>query len=179
MGTGISTEEYSQLINKTAVYPTKVDNFGLAYAFLGLQDEFIEFYEKLILGDKDGAHKELGDIVWYIAAICKETNLIFSDLIKDLLANPADDLYDVEEVLFIIASYSGNVKKYYRDNKPLDLEKLYKEVLLAILQIVFYDGTEEEIMEVLQKNYDKLIKRRETNTIHGDGDNREDTPKAV
>lgn len=27
---------------------------------------------------------------------------------------------------------------------------------------------------IMQQNYDKLIKRRETNTLHGSGDNRED-----
>lgn len=77
------------------------------------------------------------------------------------------------------------VKKLLRDTdylktkyiSPENREKLIKEnsdVLWYITAMCSEIGiTLEELMQV---NYDKLMKRRETNTIHGSGDNREDSP---
>lgn len=74
-------DEYQKLAQITAIYPNKGNN--LAYPTLGLCGEAGEVAEKLkkIMRDKGGhiesndVHDiamELGDVLWYITAICFE-----------------------------------------------------------------------------------------------------------
>jgi NTP pyrophosphatase (non-canonical NTP hydrolase) len=76
--------DYQELAMSTAVYPQKGSN--LAYPALGLNGEAGEVAEKVkkILRDKGGVldedsrqalMKELGDVLWYVAAMCSEAGL--------------------------------------------------------------------------------------------------------
>lgn len=109
----MTTEEYENIIEKTAVYP---HNIGVMYCALGLCGEAGEVAEKIkkIYRDKEGVIgwqekeaivKEMGDVLWYITALANELGVSLS--------------------------------------------------------------------HIMDTNYNKLIERRVTNTLHGDGDNRE------
>lgn len=82
--------EYQRKAMETAIYPSG-DFAGLAYAALGLNGEAGEFAEhvKKIARDSDATEsrekldsaitarldsmvKELGDVLWYVAAVCRE-----------------------------------------------------------------------------------------------------------
>lgn len=72
------------------------------------------------------------------------------------------------------------VKKLYRDHNGEITEEFKQAVKKEIGDVLWYitalsselGFTLEEVMEA---NYNKLMARRATNTLHGDGDNREET----
>ncbi|MFU8773914.1 MAG: nucleoside triphosphate pyrophosphohydrolase family protein [Anaerolineales bacterium] len=81
--------DYQDLAMSTAVYPQRGSN--LAYPALGLNGEAGEVAEKVkkILRDKGGVlddetrlalKKELGDVLWYVAAMCSEAGLRMSEV---------------------------------------------------------------------------------------------------
>jgi NTP pyrophosphatase (non-canonical NTP hydrolase) len=81
--------DYQELAMSTAVYPQKGSN--LAYPALGLNGEAGEVAEKVkkILRDKGGVldedsrqalMKELGDVLWYVAAMCSEAGLSMGEV---------------------------------------------------------------------------------------------------
>lgn len=71
------------------------------------------------------------------------------------------------------------MKKLFRDKGGVVTEEFKQDVKKELGDVVWYvtalakelDLTLEEILEA---NYEKLMKRRATNTLHGDGDNREE-----
>jgi NTP pyrophosphatase (non-canonical NTP hydrolase) len=82
---------YQGKAEETAVYPNKGDN--LYYPALGLAGEAGEVCEKIkkIMRDKDGDFtvddslsigKELGDVLWYLAALCYELDLDLSTIAR-------------------------------------------------------------------------------------------------
>lgn len=156
----MNTTEYYNIIEKTAKYPQEVKNFGLAYTVMGLFDEIGELLETT---DAKSAVSEAGDVMWYIAAICKETGISFDDVItnhKEL----SPELKNQFKLL-------GLVKKYYRDDKPLNLE-LISDILKGFVNMTLLDAQDANITleQILQVNYDKLTQRHATNTIQGDGE---------
>ncbi len=75
------------------------------------------------------------------------------------------------------------VKKLYRDNGGrIDPEFRYgvKKELGDVLWYVTALSNELgfTLQEVMEANYTKLILRRDTNTLHGSGDNREENAKS-
>lgn len=159
--------EYQSIIAKTAVYPQKVDRFGIAYTFLGVMDEMFELQDKQELGASEKEiKKEKGDVVWYITAMAEEFKLNVEVLfVKSDIDNDAD------RQLFM--RFPGLVKKFYRDSKEIPVETVSRFITI-MWNMMMEDESDENINKILQMNYDKLIKRRETNTLHGDGDNREE-----
>lgn len=86
--------EYQNTAAKTAVYPK---DYGLGYTVLGLAGEAGEVANKVkkIYRDNDGyaslididsIHKELGDCLWYIAAIATEIRASLDDIAARNLA---------------------------------------------------------------------------------------------
>lgn len=87
-----SFEEYQQLAYSTAIYPNKGSSWF--YPVLGLEGEAGKVAEKFkkILRDDDGKisvekrkeiGKELGDVLWYINAVCSEIGLKLEDVASD------------------------------------------------------------------------------------------------
>lgn len=86
--------EYQAAAAKTAIYPNAGNN--LTYPVLGLCGESGEVAEKIkkALRDDGGKiskekrqelKKELGDVLWYVAAICRELRLSMLDVAKSNL----------------------------------------------------------------------------------------------
>lgn len=80
-------DEYQKRAIAKAVYPNVGNN--ITYPVLGICGEAGEVAEKIkkILRDKDGKVadsdlpgiiKEMGDVMWYIAALCNELNIPMS-----------------------------------------------------------------------------------------------------
>ena len=92
---------YQDAAESTAVYPKKGDN--LYYPALGLAGEAGEVCEKIkkIMRDQNGhltednaqeLSKELGDVLWYVAAIATEINMSLSAIAEDNMAKLQDRL---------------------------------------------------------------------------------------
>lgn len=185
--------KYKNIINKTAVYPKTVNDFGKMYTYLGLIGEFREMqdaYAKCIYGyspaqfeNKKQLSKEIGDVIWYITATANEFDLNkkeFDDLFTNI--NVQNDPYynNSEEIYQIINSFSfetlaENFKKFYRDGKKIPKELIINK-LTEVCDILGQIISDEDFTfdNILEENYNKLIKRRETGTLKGDGDNREE-----
>lgn len=80
-----SLDEYQLRATKTAIYPERGSFGGIIYAALKLNGEAGEVAEKLgkIIRDKESIIsesdrqeiiKELGDVLWYVAALARELN---------------------------------------------------------------------------------------------------------
>lgn len=95
----ITFKEYQARAFTTAVYPNKGKG-NWTYAMLGLAGETGETSEKLkkairddggIVTDERRAaiKKELGDVLWYVAALCTELNLDLEEVAEGNLAKLA------------------------------------------------------------------------------------------
>ena len=166
----MNARDYHESVKSTAIYPRQVDNFGLAYTYLGLVGEDLEVQEKYDVVYKAESSlpllKEAGDVMWYISSMCKEVGLDFVELVN--IKNPTFDQVYVLEML------AEPIKKFYRDGTPLDLE-FFKSVLLfyidSIRSLAEMQGSSLEI--VMEINHNKLKNRHKTGTIQGSGDDRE------
>ena len=170
--------EYKRIIDETSLYPQQVNKFGYAYTIMGLLGEIGEVFEKLEEeadnNDSSNDHtikiyKEVGGCLWYVAAACKEFGLDFEQIIDKAIA---EEEKTVSQVLISLKIFN-TLKKIYRDDKPID--KNYWENMISfwigtIFKLLFLDKL--TIQDICKTNYDELIRRRENNTLHGDGDNR-------
>jgi len=71
----VNLHDYQTQATKTAIYPRQ---YAIIYPALGLTGEAGEVAEKVKKMirdgnlDVDGLHKEIGDVLWYLAAICND-----------------------------------------------------------------------------------------------------------
>ncbi len=77
-------KEYQEKASKTAIYP---DSSKIIYPTLGLASEVGEVCGKIKKSIRDQhpidvslISKELGDVLWYISAICNDLNLKLDDV---------------------------------------------------------------------------------------------------
>jgi len=88
----LTLTEYQNAAATTAIYPASVQ---ILYPTLGLAGEAGEVANKVkkIVRDgkldKEGIGSELGDCLWYIAAVCRDLGLNMGDIAKDNLAKLA------------------------------------------------------------------------------------------
>lgn len=84
----LSFNEYQDLAKETAIYP---QTHKIVYPTLGLCGEAGEFAEKIKKSIRDNiditqdAHKallmkELGDVLWYLSAICTDLDVSLEDV---------------------------------------------------------------------------------------------------
>ncbi len=154
--------EYKEIIEKTSIYPNQVDNFGLAYCWLGLIGES----EEAMLAEGEDRIGEIGDVIWYSTAIANILNLNLKNILYSTI--------DVNDSYPNLNEFSERIKKYYRDGKEIISEEMENVLAYNLKNVFAFCGIEEDMLdEILEANYTKLIKRRETNTLHGEGSNRE------
>lgn len=166
--------EYQDIIEKTAIYPKQ---YGPAYTTLGMIGELGELATAVEKVDIQNIKKELGDCLWYITATCNELGIPLEQVFTSYPKNWVMDLEVKDsaiEAILISTEVSEMVKKYIRDgNIDLSILKLKLTHIFTHLMRTA-SGFRLTLEEVLEANYTKLIKRRETNTLHGSGDNREE-----
>lgn len=74
------------------------------------------------------------------------------------------------------------MKKLFRDKNGIVTEEFKQDIKKELGDVIWYitalsNELNLTLEEVLEANYQKLIKRRETNTLQGNGDNREELNK--
>lgn len=91
--------EYQKMASKTAIYP---EEHELTYAALGLAGEAGEVANKVKKLIRDGIDPdtydakraeiadEVGDVLWYIAALCKDLRVDLEDVARGNLHKLAD-----------------------------------------------------------------------------------------
>ena len=167
--------QYQDIIQKTAIYPK---HLGPAYTTLGLIGELGELATAVTKGDRENVKKESGDTLWYITATCNEFGIplqeVFVTMPKKWVTYLEDPNISINEAILISTELSEIVKKFCRDREiKLDILKIkLNHIYRQVVSIISHYGF--SINEVLEANYVKLIKRRETGTLHGSGDNREE-----
>lgn len=93
MSDDFSFDEYQRLAARTAVYPGREKDSLATYPALGLAGEAGEVCEhvKKTVRDDDATltddrrralRKELGDVLWYVAALCDELDLQMEDVAR-------------------------------------------------------------------------------------------------
>ena len=88
----LTLTEYQNASASTAIYPASVQ---ILYPTLGLAGEAGEVANKVkkIVRDgkldKEGIASELGDCLWYIAAVCRDLGINMGDVAADNLAKLA------------------------------------------------------------------------------------------
>lgn len=86
-------DEYQAEAQKTAIYP---DEYRIVYPALGLNGEAGEVAEKIkkVLRDGKGyspnviddLEKEIGDVLWYVAAVCRDLGINMNDAAEKNIA---------------------------------------------------------------------------------------------
>lgn len=71
------------------------------------------------------------------------------------------------------------IKKLYRDKEGEVTETFRADIKKELGDVIWYvtalgDQFGISLVEIMEANYRKLMLRRKTNTLHGDGDNREE-----
>ncbi len=93
--------EYQKLAGRTAKYPGRDEDMVAPYPALGLAGEageVCEHIKKSIRDDggqisarrREALKKELGDVLWYVAAVAYELDLELSDVARTNIAKLAD-----------------------------------------------------------------------------------------
>lgn len=101
MSDQLSFDDYQQLAGQTAVYPGRDDDTVAPYPSLGLAGEAGEVCEQIKKAIRDDGgqitdrrrqklRKELGDVLWYVAAVCSELDLKMEDVARHNVEKLAD-----------------------------------------------------------------------------------------
>jgi len=180
----MSPEQYINIVDKTAIYPNRIEGIdfysGEDYSKSGLIGEFGEVCNKIkkIFRDEQGVYsketvqnltKELGDVYWYIAALCKkEFNISFTSCFySSRKLGFSDKKNYLFPNLYRCIAYIGQIcTGGDEDNRESDICHL-----MNCLESVS-NHFDISVENILQENYNKLSARLGNNTLQGSGDNR-------
>lgn len=172
--------EYAKAARSTAIYPAE-DWF--VYPALGVGGEVGELCGKLDMGDLDGARKEIGDVLWYVANTAIDAGLEFGNILSY-----ADTFIDIQNIPGMsitplgMASLGGVVcelaKKFIRDDSKKMTDERREKVMVALGQILLglasiCSGLRQFTLdECANENIAKLRSRMERGKLQGSGDHR-------
>lgn len=167
----IKLEEYVKRSAQTALYKP-----GSLYPYFGLVGEAGELLEHIIkikttmYVDMKEFKKELGDVLWYVAAILRDNDI-------EIQAKQTRTMDIVEDVLHLVnhaSKIAEVVKKAIRDNNGVIEKNKLKEPLYYIIGLIEAiakkSGTTIEVIGDM--NIDKLLSRQSRGVLNGSGDNR-------
>lgn len=169
-------KEYEDQAMMTRQYPASL---AFPYVVLGLCGETGEFFEKLLEpASKDLILKEIGDVLWYTAAIRVELDLKPFEWPIAASTVAGDSGFYIQKEVGVVAE---QMKKYIRDDWkehatvafPEERKEKIHAALSNVLQYFqnianfYFDKSLESIAEA---NLKKLAIRKEHNCIHGSGD---------
>lgn len=172
----MNLDEYIVKARTTALYPDLGSN--IYYPTLGLAGECAEVFDKVHFDAQgDEIVKELGDVMWYVANVSTELNVV--DTLET--CEPSFIGSELDVCTFMVISCGRiceAVKKTMRDTTDGVMpEKKLETVMFELNQIIMYVGIIAEMYDssidaVCQINIDKLFSRKERGVLTGDGDNR-------
>ena len=104
--------------------------------------------------------KDIGDVIWYVTAMCTEINTTISQLAEELENDTLKKYASADYVQKKIIRLNGKVKKYYRDN--VDYSGAIKEVLKEVLFYII-SNSHNELSEILSINYKVILHKTKSN----------------
>lgn len=182
---------YQHQATTSAIYPDRGNN--LVYPMLGLMGESGEVAEKIKKMIRDDQGKmttdrrtalrgELGDCLWYVAAICTETCLDMGALYL-LSQHPYKSCHTINDIPRLIFKLQQQVTHMsflieqvtYEPSKesvdPLSPLPTDITILLSIIAEICV-VCELNIEEVAEANLEKLASRQKRGVLQGSGDDR-------
>ncbi len=168
--------EYKEAAYVFAVYPRELQ---IMYPMLGLNGEIAELVAAMNDAEETNSQAlrkvqdEIGDILWYVAALATDLDMEFEGLIKDYTNTKNNYVANALLDLFVAAGLLSNtVKKILRDEE-MDRDMLYLLLAMTLTRV----ATLCDIMgldpdEIASQNLSKLQGRFTRGTIHGNGDER-------
>ena len=215
--------EYGVFTTFTAIYNRISVPRNLSYLYCGVVEEFCEFKAALKLlnnakvenisegeeeytqndlnilkGKEEAARldvlKELGDITWYLTAMCNELEIELESMVslrftetseegetlkvRLVKLNSADLQEILDQVLTHIGTIGGKVKKSIRDDnetitdeKKMVIECSIRE-MFRVISVEICPLFNSTMREVMRLNAAKAASRFARGVVQGDGDNR-------
>ncbi|MBD3293815.1 MAG: hypothetical protein GF393_12900 [Armatimonadia bacterium] len=167
--------EYYDFTPTTIVYPDANTGNGseVMYLTLGLMSEVGEWLKTE--PQSDASTKEAGDCFWYGSNLAHtmEVDDFFSLLTGSIGAvrNFAHS-QDFSTLMFrLLVTIADSAKKYYRDG-TIDKEIFLGNVGAVLGLVASTLATEDDLINALLDNREKLESRMERNVIQGSGDER-------
>lgn len=146
------------------------------YYGLGICGEAGELAEKMLAPNVLAIDviRELGDVLWYVAALTRILNVNMDSLDGDVdVCMSKDPLNNAMRVCVEAGKVADRVKKSYRDETELDVDAVSKDLARLMFYAACVGGAlGATLSEVAQVNLDKLEDRLQRGTSKGSGDNR-------
>lgn len=154
-------------VDPTAPQSRALQSLCWTYVLDGLRGELYELARTA--PNSPGFVDEVGDVLWYFAAIATEAGVRLSDVAgcetwQHIYIPNTTDLY------LLALEPSNRFKKVLRDGREFDVvpwARLMLQTFARRCQI-----WEVDMAAAAQSNLDKLASRAERGTLQGDGDNR-------
>lgn len=160
--------EYVTASAATAIYPA---SFALAYPALGLAGEAAEVCDAVGSGFADDVLAELGDVCWYLAAVCRDAGIDPAELAG------RDSDGGTATLVRAAGIVAEQVKKTVRGGDRLPPAERRARIVDALAtvyatvdRIARDRGSDAE--RVMAANLAKLTDRADRGVLHGDGDRR-------
>lgn len=182
-------DAYREIIDATAVYLDAGTGSALALAYtgLGLAGEASEALEKSAassLCDRSGPafadfRAELGDTLWYVAAMHRELRAATSDTWAMVLDGHGGDPSPrpVEALVIAAGRVAEAVKRIIRDDggavSAARSAQLRAGLAVVLRQwIAIHEALDIEVRDTIECNAHKLLARRDNGVLTGSGDRR-------
>jgi NTP pyrophosphatase (non-canonical NTP hydrolase) len=181
--------EYQEKALTTAKYPNVGSNF--IYPALGLAGETGELAGVFLTYPiSENTHpttlqkfqtditKELGDVMWYVAAAANEINITVDELSYAQFLPPQPNEFGYYLALVSSAGrVAEHAKKSQRDDNGQVTDARRTKIIESLREVMrningLCMALNIEIEDVMHRNIEKLFDRRERNVISGEGDNR-------
>jgi len=153
-----------------------LQKFSPLYFTVGLVEEVAELVEEIDQfqlkknGDKSEIVSEVGDVCWYLYALCNSLTGItpIPSTSEDTSALEADS----RSILSACGKLCGSIKKWSRGDKSWDIfqPRIQKEVSDLLQLVVLISSVPLEV--AMKKNIEKIRERRVRGVVKGDGNNR-------
>lgn len=206
-------KDYSEAAYALAIYPaqgeflrTRKPGKGVIYVCLKLMGECGEFSEKIGKCIRDNAGVidldrkaalllELGDVLWYLNALCREFGKKFEDEVEKALKYPADEQNRLIEkkwpmgtgasderffflshtMVFFASEIAKRVDLYEAvhpsaDTDDYNIFQCVHQIIASVAIAAHLLGN--DIAWVARMNLDKLTSRKKRGKLQGEGDNR-------
>lgn len=181
----LNLNEYQRVAITDKIYD---DSVAIPYVVLGIAGEVTELYEKIIEQIKYGnsydmtlLSKEVGDVMWYLAAYADETDQQLEDLEALVEFVPCEGIQNIlDEMILYSGSISEYTKKALRDDFELIKVGKFNEhklsrvnvcvggLIMVLKRISCYYSL--GLDTIINDNIEKLRSRAERGTLKGSGD---------